>query len=589
MLLMILGLLGAGTARGCPALHVPAGLVLTLDDNERKNCSDNRFQSRRIRSLQGGEFQVTYETARAATGLVRPAELAAIAPKGSLFAYDVIAETMLLRYEELLQREEIRATLASRQVTLATGSVSKLSRLGLAGLEQLHERAAVKLAQRYRREAFILQLDGTRENGEWSHFVIRDGITGNVLLAGKIRSEHHADIAVLLRRVKALFGNPDVIISDMSPAIALAIKEVFDGVPHRICHFHFLKDVGEAMLGTEHDALGNGVRQMRKDLGKLRRDCVAKVRDGDSYYPWLVKIIDRINVYSPDLKGEGFPFDLPHLAYHNNCIRALPEIEAILLKMVAGKCTPLRKHMLTLRTLLRRRANSNVLTNDVIRLEKHVAIFQRLRDILHPTQRDNHAPLNWGRIDDPQILPNIAREIAALRREAKRKTARTSLEPGEHKVWKTLHIHLDKYADKLNPIMVIRGRTFLLPRTNNLSETRFRDIKRRQRRTTGNGDLSRQIDDMPAQVFYVENLKDPHYRAVVLNDRPLHECLASTDWNAVREKVKTMTAPRCPGAIDHELINRPDFFVNVASALCHPPRAPRRRSAEKRLRILLTP
>ena len=570
MLLMTLGLLGAGLVRDCPTKQSPNELVLALDDDERKDCRGHRFQSRRIRSLQGGEFLVTYETARTATGVVRPAELEAVVPKGSSFAYDVIAEVMTLRHVELLQRKEICANLAARKVDISTGSVSKLSWLGLAGLEQLHELAAPKLAQRYRKNAFILQLDGTREGGEWSHFVIREGFTGNVLLAGKIRSEHHVDIATMLRRVKELFGIPDAIISDMSQAIALALKEVFDGVPHRICHFHFLRDVGKALLGVEHEALGHSVRQIRKDLGKLRRECVAKVRAGDTDHQWLVNIIDRVNAHSCELKGEGFPFDMPHLAYHHNCQKALPEVEAILHTMAAEAGSPLRKHMVTLCTILRHRETSGVLNRGVARFEKLAALFQRLRDILHPIRRDNHAPLNWGRIDDPQILPDMAGAIAALRSEAKRMSARQSLCPGDRKAWNTLHTHLDKYAEKLNPIVKIRDRIFFLPRTNNLSETRFRDIKRRQRRTTGNGDLSRQIDDMPAQVFYVENLHDEHYRTVVLDGRPLHEALARTNWDAVRKKVKTMAAPRCPGAIDHELINKPDFFKDAAAALCTP-------------------
>jgi len=43
-------------------------------------------------------------------------------------------------------------------------------------------------------------LSGTREGGHWCHFTLREGVTENVLLAAKIRSEHWQDIAALLRR-----------------------------------------------------------------------------------------------------------------------------------------------------------------------------------------------------------------------------------------------------------------------------------------------------------------------------------------------------------------------------------------------------
>ena len=564
-MLLTLKMLGPEATSGVSPPQHTSELVLALSDEERGG--NHRFQRRHIRSIQTGELHLKYETARGMAGRNHPAELAAVAPKGSAFAYDVMAEVLRLRYVDLRQREEIRVRLAVRGVAASAGSVSNLSRQALACLEQAHEAAAAKLAARYREEAFILQLDGTREGGEWSHFVIREGFSGNVLLAAKIRSEHSADIAALLRRIKALFGVPDAIISDMSQAIALAAREVFDDVPHLVCHFHFLKDVGAALLGSEHDGLAHVTRHMRKELGKLRRDCVGQLRGGDNRQRWLISMIDRVNAYNADLTGEGFPFDLPHLAYHHRCLEVLPRAEAILRSMQAGPGDPLFDRLVTLRTLLCHHASSGVLIRGVARMEKLAVIFRRLRDILHPLSRDRRAPLNWGRIDDPQDVADMAAEIAALRRDATRMHARTSLCPGDRKAWKTLHSHLEKYADKLNPVLEVRGRLFLLPRTNNLSETRFRDIKRRQRRTTGNGNLGRQFDDMPAQVFYVENLHDPNYRTEALADKPLHECLAKADWNAVRKAVAAMASPSCHGAIDHELINRPDFFAAVAVAL----------------------
>ena len=133
-------------------------------------------------------------------------------------------------------------------------------------------------------------------------------------------------------------------------------------------------------------------------------------------------------------------------------------------------------------------------------------------------------------------------------------------------MWRSLHRMLEKYADKLNPLLQVRGRSYVLPRTNNLCETGFRDMKRRQRRTTGNGNLKRQLDHMPAQAFYVENLADPIYRKIVFRNRPMHECFAETDWQVVRKTVKEMKRPPRVGAIDHDLINSDSFFATVRSA-----------------------
>jgi hypothetical protein len=106
-----------------------------------------------------------------------------------------------------------------------------------------------------------------------------------------------------------------------------------------------------------------------------------------------------------------------------------------------------------------------------------------------------------------------------------------------------------------------------LTSTNNLSEIAFRDFKRRQRRTTGNGDLSRQIDHMPPQVFYADNLADPDYCRLVFGDRPMYEAFATADWNAVKTAAAAMAAPASPGAVDRRLVRSAAFFAVVGEAL----------------------
>jgi hypothetical protein len=49
------------------------------------------------------------------------------------------------------------------------------------------------------------------------------------------------------------------------------VTKVFPGVPHLICHFHFLRDVGTALLRPEHEALAHGLKHLRSALAKLRR------------------------------------------------------------------------------------------------------------------------------------------------------------------------------------------------------------------------------------------------------------------------------------------------------------------------------
>jgi len=88
---------------------------------------------------------------------------------------------------------------------ISTGSISELSLMGLAYLERCHFARAKKLSRLYRKGCFIIHLDGTNEGGIYTHFVVREGIRGNVLYAEKIASENANDIKQILRKVKKYF------------------------------------------------------------------------------------------------------------------------------------------------------------------------------------------------------------------------------------------------------------------------------------------------------------------------------------------------------------------------------------------------
>lgn len=551
-------------------LKLPETLILPLSEEELNGCDRKRYQCRHIRSVGAGSFTVNYQTGVRDGVRVRSHVLDAIIAPGAAFAYDIVEDVVRLRYLQLKQREEIRSDLAVRGVRISTGSISNLSWQGLAGLEYLHFAHAADLAEHYRQKAFVVHMDGTREGGDWAHFVMREGLTGDILLSRKIRSEHSADIEDMLRQIQAQFGTPDCIISDMSAAIGIAVETVFRNVPHRLCHYHFLNAVGKGMLGEDHDALGHSIRRTTKELRGIRRKLTGLFREQHELARPLIDLIDHIISGTANLKAEGFPFDLPNLHYYKRCEDTVPALRRFLLAAVDryGTNDPAVACMRDLGEQVRRQTEC-LPRNPVKRLEKQYEQFDAIRGILRPETVDKEgrkAPLNWGMLSE--AIPTdigIAGPLQEFRDKARRMTNRKSLSKSERKMWKGIHRRMNRHADKLNPILNVRGQRILLPRTNNLSETGFRDFKRRLRRTTGNGNLSRQLDHTPAQAFYAENLNSPGYTRIVFENRTMAEALADVERSKILQTVATMKAPPAPGIIDHQFINRQDFHDAVQS------------------------
>jgi len=520
---------------------------------------------RKVKSFNGGELTIKMPQHRAKDGtLLVPDELKELVPKGANFAYDVQAKIVEMRYVELRQRSEIQSELAKNDIDISTGSISNLSREGLAGLEQLQLCASQRLGEFYRQnDAFILHLDGTQEGGDWCHFVIREGFSGHILLSRKIRTEHSDDIAPMLAEIKNLYGFPDAIISDMSKPISTAIKAVFPLIPHRYCHYHFLKAVGTAWLEAEHNSLGSAVKKTKKQLHQARREIVAHTRNTNLDLRNAINLIDWIFKHSENLHGKGFPFDLAHLQFHENCGEALKAAQLIENKFseVNSKAV-LSSIRLMIEAL---QAQKNYSQDSINTLNNLNNTFAELRDIMVPSTDDGQTktPLNWGMLDDTANLVDTKQKLKKFTAKIKKRSTRENISQTERKRLNGLHKRLAESLNKLEMSIFVRGKTVILPRTNNAAEIGFRDFKRRSRRTTGAGNLARQLDQTPAQAFYAENLQDDNFCKIVFNGQSFAEALGKTDRSKIRETTASMKTPKTIGAVDYKAIKQEDFLERL--------------------------
>ena len=79
--------------------------------------------------------------------------------------------------------------------------------------------------------------------------------------------------------------------------------------------------------------------------------------------------------------------------------------------------------------------------------------------------------------------------------------------------------------------------------------------------------MARQLDQLPAQAFYAENLDDPEYCRMVFAGKEMHECFAEVDPESVRKAVEAMKSPASVGAVDRTLIADPQFYQIVRKGL----------------------
>jgi hypothetical protein len=169
------------------------------------------------------------------------------------FGLDVIALVGRLRHAEHRSVPEIHAELVRRGVPICARSVGNL-------LDRYDELLTLTLSDttRLRRATaaagrVVLAIDGLQPDvGHEVLWVLRDALSGEVLLAKGLLSSTRDDLAKLITEVKEALEVPIVgVVSDGQDSIRKAAKKALDGVPHQLCHFRYLREAAEPVYEAD--------------------------------------------------------------------------------------------------------------------------------------------------------------------------------------------------------------------------------------------------------------------------------------------------------------------------------------------------
>jgi hypothetical protein len=139
--------------------------------------------------------------------------------------------------------------IAERSVTNLLDRYDELLATTLGDSARLRQRLATQ-------GRVILALDGLQPDvGHEVLWVIRDCISGEILLARSLLSGTAHDLAPLLREVTGAVGVPVAgVISDGQTSIRRAVAQALPGVPHQLCQFHFLREAARPIFEADRHA-----------------------------------------------------------------------------------------------------------------------------------------------------------------------------------------------------------------------------------------------------------------------------------------------------------------------------------------------
>ena len=184
----------------------------------------------------------------------RPEAEGAVALPQHEFGLDVIALVGALRYREHRSVPEIHRALRERGVAVCERTVTNL-------LDRYDELVAT-VVDEPRRAALAVQgrvalaIDGLQPDlGREVLWVVRDCLSGQVLLARSLLSAVAADLAGLLREVAAAIGVPIAgVVSDGQHSVRCAVRDASPEVSHQLCQFHYLREAALPIFEADRHA-----------------------------------------------------------------------------------------------------------------------------------------------------------------------------------------------------------------------------------------------------------------------------------------------------------------------------------------------
>jgi len=375
------------------------------------------------------------------------------------FGLDVMALVGRLRYAEHRSIPEIHRELTRRGIVVAQRTVTNL-------LDRYDELRALATADPERLEPLlrpqgrvILAIDGLQPDvGHEVLWVLRDCLSGEILLARSLLSSTAKDLAGLIDQVREALPVPITgAVSDGQESIRKAVAQALKGVPHQLCHFHYLREAAKPIYEADRRAKKELKKRVR-GIRKIERAAEKKAEEGEDDAEAEV-----VRGYCAAVRAALTDDGLPPLAASGLKLHDRLNRIAASLDQVAARAGDLPGGLVRLRQLLRRG------------LEETAALFPAVRESYKWVKRAARILKNEEGLAAKKVRRRLVQLLVRMRQAAT--TGEPSVRAGLKqflKVTKSYWPGLFRCYESAD-----------LPRTNNDLEHTFGSHRYHERRSSG--------------------------------------------------------------------------------------------------------
>lgn len=182
---------------------------------------------------------------------------------------------------------------------------------------------------------YILHLDGSAESGDEITFTAKEGITGLTIDSWIMPSEGRDYIKPFLENIKDIYGSPLTVVRDMREEIAVSVSEVFPGVAQQICHYHFVRNIGDIIFKHRYEELRRVIinTNILARILSLKKNLMDGISNQEriviAEFYWVRLAIEYI-LHPREIKSD-YPFVLPYLEVMKRSVEILEMFRKIVM------------------------------------------------------------------------------------------------------------------------------------------------------------------------------------------------------------------------------------------------------------------
>lgn len=421
-----------------------------------------------------------------------------------------------LRWLFNYQREEIQLFLECRGIHISTGEISILSEEFLLRFYVLHNKHNSQMKKIFEKNrGYILHLDGSAESGDEITFTAKDGITGFTIDSWIMPSESREYIISFLESIRDKYGKPLTVVRDMSEEIAASISEVFPGISQQVCHYHFVRNLGDIIFKRRYEEFRRMILNTKAlaRIVALKKICMDRIsyleRIFVAEHYWVTLAIEY--VLNPRERKSDYPFVLPYLEVINRVMEVLEMLKKIVMwnarhNIGVKVVLKFEKYLKKLTEIIEIKACHN-------RIKLIQSWFEEIRKVLRVSREFSDKEQNILPTKVNEIEPKFYDTITKIRNEG-RKLEGEYVEISK-KIFQNCHDHLNELFVEVKNMS---GEEIRIIRHNGIEELNHRWSRMHIRRRTGRNRTTMEMEKYGALLAVFSNIENEEYIKTVLAD-----------------------------------------------------------------------